>query len=254
MTDLAGRHALITGGGTGIGAAIAKALAGAGARLSLVGRRAEPLAAVASRLDQARAITGDVTDAESFARAHEEAVSGFGPVDILIANAGAAESAPFERTDAAMWQRLIAVNLTGVYLSVGVVLPAMREAGRGRIIAVASTAGLKGYAYVAAYCAAKHGVIGLIRALAVETAREGITVNAVCPGYTETPMLERSVAEITQKTGRSADDARRALSAANPQGRLVTPDEVAASVLWLCGDAASAMTGQAIAVAGGEVM
>ena len=254
MTGLADRHALITGAGSGIGAATALALSSAGARVSLVGRRREPLDDVAGRLAQAQALVGDVTDRTSLARAHEEAVAKFGPVDILVANAGAAESAPFPQTDGDLWQRMLDVNLSGVFHSLQLVLPAMRRARSGRIVAVASTAGIRGYPYVSAYCAAKHGVIGLIRSVALETAREGITVNAVCPGFTDTPLVERSIADIMDKTGRSAEQARAALVANNPQARLVMPREIADAVLWLCAENSAAITGQAIAIAGGEVM
>jgi NAD(P)-dependent dehydrogenase (short-subunit alcohol dehydrogenase family) len=175
-------------------------------------------------------------------------------VDILVNNAGQAASAPFGRTDAALWQRMLDVNLTGAYHCIQATLPGMLDLGWGRIVNVASTAGLTGYRYVAAYCAAKHGLVGLTRALALEVAAQGVTVNAVCPGYTETDIVLAAVANIVRKTGRSEDQARAALAAANPQGRLVQPDEVAHAVAWLCMPGASAMNGQAVAVAGGEVM
>jgi len=177
-----------------------------------------------------------------------------GRIDMLINNAGQAASAPFLQTDAALWQQMLDVNLSGSFHCIGQVLPAMLEAGWGRIVNIASTAGLKGYSYVAAYCAAKHGVIGLTRALALELATKGVTVNAVCPGYTETGIVETAIANIVAKTGRSPEQAKAALAAANPQQRLVQPDEVAQAVAWLCAPASSAMTGQAIAVAGGEIM
>ena len=254
MGALAGRHALITGGGTGIGAAIATALAGAGAAVSLVGRRKAPLDEVAARLPKATAIVADVTkesDTEAMVKAARAA---HGPIDILIANAGAAESAPAGKIDLAHWQRMLDVNLTGAFLSARAALPdlARPDAPSPRIVFVASTAGLKGYPYVAAYCAAKHGVVGLARALAVELAPRGITVNAVCPGFTETPMLEASLANITAKTGRSKAEAEAELTRLNPQGRFIKPEEVAATVLWLCTPAAQAITGQAISVSGGE--
>ena len=172
----------------------------------------------------------------------------------LVNNAGEAPSAPFVKTDLATWNRVLAVNLSGAYLVTKEIVPDMMEKRAGRVINIASTAGLVGYAYVSAYVAAKHGVIGLTRALALEFARAGITVNAVCPGYTETPMFEQAVANIVAKTKRSADEARATLAASNPQGRVITPLEVADTVLWLASPAARSITGQAIAVAGGEVM
>jgi NAD(P)-dependent dehydrogenase (short-subunit alcohol dehydrogenase family) len=253
---LAGRHALITGGGTGIGAAIALKLGRAGAAVSLAGRRAGPLEEVAARLPRAVAIVADVTSeaGTSAMVAHARAVHG--AIDILVANAGAAESAPIGKVDLAHWQRMLDVNLTGAFLSVKAALPDVtrREAdGVRRIVFIASTAGLKGYAYVAAYCAAKHGLVGLARALAVELAPSGVTVNAVCPGFTETPLLEASLATITDKTGRSRAEAAAELQRLNPQGRFVQPEEIAETVLWLCTPGAQAINGQAISVSGGEV-
>jgi NAD(P)-dependent dehydrogenase (short-subunit alcohol dehydrogenase family) len=246
------RHALITGGGTGIGAAIAVALSAAGAAVSLVGRRAAPLEEVAANLDRACAIVADVTREEDTATMVQAARAAHGPIDILVANAGAAESAPIGRLDLAHWQRMLGVNLTGAFLSVKAALPDLtrKGAGGGRIVLMASTAGLKGYPYVAAYCAAKHGVVGLARALAVELAAAGVTVNAVCPGFTETPLLEASLANIAAKTGRSPGEAQAELKRLNPQGRFVKPEEVADTVLWLCTPAAQAVTGQAISVSG----
>lgn len=253
MADLSGKHALVTGGGTGIGAAIALALHADGAQVTIAGRRAAPLEETARQGTDIATVTADVTDEAAVNDMLAAARAAHGPVDILIANAGAAESRPVDTTDLALWQRMLAVNLTGVFLTARAALEDMRSTGWGRIVAVASTAGLKGYPYVAAYCAAKHGVVGLTRALALELARTGITVNAVCPGFTETPLLDESLRTITGKTGRSEADAREALAAANPQGRFVTPDEVAGTVLWLAGDAAASVTGQAISVSGGEV-
>lgn len=255
MAVLAGRHALITGGGTGIGAAIARTLAGAGAAVSIAGRRAAPLEEVAASLPGAKTIVADVTseaDAQAMVAAARAA---HGPIDILIANAGAAESAPIGKIDLAHWQRMLDVNLTGAFLTVKAALADIGEGdGRGRrVVFIASTAGIKGYPYVAAYCAAKHGVVGLARALAVELAPRGVTVNAVCPGFTETPLLEASLANIGQKTGRSLGEARAQLARLNPQGRFIQPEEVAETVLWLCTPAARSITGQAISVSGGEV-
>jgi len=256
MALLDGKHALITGGGSGIGAAIAVKLADAGAAVSLVGRRKAPLEEVAARLPSAKAVVADVTSEREANAAVATARATFGPVDLLIANAGAAESAPAAKLDLAHWRRMIDVNLTGAFLTVKAALPDMAQ-GAGatgrRVVFIASTAGLKGYAYVAAYCAAKHGVVGLARALAMELAQSGVTVNAVCPGFTATPLLEGAVASISQKTGRSHAEARAELARLNPQGRLVEPEEVAETVLWLCTPAAQAINGQAISVSGGEV-
>lgn len=251
---LAGRHAVITGGGRGIGAAIAARLAAEGVRLSLLGRHRVTLAARAASLSEARAIVCDVSDEAAVCAAFTEAERAFGPVTILVNNAGAAESAPFLRTSQELLRRMLDVNLIGTFLCCRRALPGMLEAGFGRIVNIASIAGLKGAAYVAAYCAAKHGVVGLTRALALETAARGITVNAVCPGYTETDMVRQAIATIVAKTGRSEAEAAAELVRNNPQGRLVRPEEVAAAVLWLCAPGAESVTGQAIALAGGEVM
>ena len=248
---LSGRHALITGGGRGIGAAVADALAGLGAELTLVGRDAAVLEAKAAGIPDASvtAIVGDVNDEDSMAAAFERA----GPVSILINNAGIAESAPFARIDDGHWERTIATNLTGAFRCARIAYPAMAKAGWGRIVNVASTAGLKGYAYTVAYCASKHGMIGLTRALAMEAARTGVTVNAVCPSFTDTDMATRAIANIVAKTGRGEDEALKELAGINPQGRLVRPEEVAETVAWLCLPSSAAITGQAIAIAGGEV-
>lgn len=254
MHRLDGAHALITGGGTGIGAAVAARLAGAGVRVTVAGRRPEPLQKVVDRLSDVQAVPFDVTDEAAVESGLATATGSFGPVDILVNNAGAAESAPFGRIELDTWRAMLEVNLTGVFLVSRAVLPAMVERRWGRIVSVASTAGLKGYAYVAAYCAAKHGVIGLTRSLALEVARKGVTVNAICPGYTETELLAGSVANITAKTGASEDEARAQLVESNPQGRFVSPKEVAETVAWLVGPNTDAVTGQAIVVAGGEVM
>lgn len=252
MDDLAGRHALVTGGGSGVGAAIAVALAAAGAKVTITGRRSEPLEAVAAGRRGIRTATADVTRPDEVKAMFASASAEWGPPQIVIANAGAAESRPFLKTDADAFQAALDVNLNGVFNTWQAGLGAMIDAGWGRLVAVASTAGLKGYPYVSAYCAAKHGVVGLTRALALETARAGVTVNAVCPGFTRTPMLERSIETIMAKTGRPRAEAEASLLASNPQRRFIEPDEIAATVLWLCGAQAGSVTGQAIAISGGE--
>lgn len=246
------RHALVTGGGSGVGRSIALALAGAGIAVTICGRRAEALEAVSGENARIFGIAADVTDEPSMLSLYQEAEAARGPFDIIVANAGAAESAPAHKVTLDDWQKTLDVNLTGAFLTVKPALSGMTKRKAGRLIFIASTAGLKGYGYVAPYVAAKHGVIGLMRALAAETAKSGVTVNAVCPGYVETDMLERSVENIVAKTGRSVEETRAALAAVNPQNRFVQPDEVAAAVLWLCSDAARSITGQAISVSGGE--
>ena len=252
---LAGRHALITGAGRGIGAAIAAALVGAGLNVSLLGRTREELArtARATQPERTCSIPADVTDEASLSRAFAAARERFGPVHVLINNAGQAASAPFARTDRALWDRLIAVNLTGTYLCCREAVPDMLAQSFGRIVNIASVAGLRGAAYVSAYVASKHGVIGLTRALALELASRDITVNAVCPGYTQTRIVEDAIANIVSKTGRTEEEALASLTASNPQRRLIQPAEVAHAVLWLITPGSESITGQSIVIAGGEV-
>lgn len=256
---LAGCHALVTGAGRGIGEAVARRLAAMGARLSLLGRRAEALQALADDLGPATngphlALPCDVAAPAQVERAVLRATDHAGPVQVLVNNAGQAASSPLARTSDELWQQMLAVNLSGTFFVTRAVLPGMRSAGWGRIVNIASTAGQRGYAYVSAYVAAKHGVIGLTRSLALELAAQGITVNAVCPGYTETELLRESLANVVAKTGRTEAEARAEFTRGNPQGRLVQPDEVADAVAWLCGAGAASITGQSISVSGGEVM
>jgi NAD(P)-dependent dehydrogenase (short-subunit alcohol dehydrogenase family) len=253
---LTGLHAVVTGASRGIGAVIAAALVAEGVRVSLLGRDAGALARVAKELGgdpYALAITTDVTDSTSVRSAFAAARERFGPVQLLINNAGQAASAKFTETDEALWNRLIAVNLTGTYLCSRQAVPDMLQAGFGRIVNVASIAGLRGAAYISAYVSSKHAVIGLTRSLALEYATRNITVNAVCPGYVDTDIVKSAVANIMSKTGRSESEALAALVATNPQRRLIEPREVADTVMWLCRPGSESVTGQSIVLAGGEV-
>lgn len=252
--SLTGHHAVVTGAGSGIGRATAERLAEAGCQVTLIGRHIGRLQETADRIgDLAFAAPADVTDPDALAAAIEVGRDRFGPIDILINNAGAATSAPFVKTDADAFRAMLALNLEAPAEAARLVLPGMLTRRWGRIVNVASTAGLKGYAYVSAYVAAKHGLVGLTRALALEVAAKGVTVNAVCPGFTETDLVAKSIESIIAKTGRTEDEARAALAASNPQGRLITPDEVAQTIVWLCGDGASGINGAAVPVAGGEL-
>ncbi|MCE8509663.1 SDR family oxidoreductase [Ruegeria pomeroyi] len=250
---LEGTHAVVTGGGTGTGAAIAEALAHAGAKVTVLGRREGPLREVAKQHKFIGWVTCDVTDPGAVRAAFRQARDLNGPVGVVVANAGAADSTPFRKMTAEGFQHMLDVNLKGVFNSFQAGLSDMESAGEGRLIAIASTAGLKGYPYVAGYCAAKHGVVGLIRALAVELDRTGVTANAICPGFIETPMLERSIANIVDKTGLSAEAAAKSLRKGNPQDRFIQVDEVAGAVLWLCSQAARSVNGHALALSGGEI-
>ena len=258
------RHVWITGAGRGIGAAIAHAFAREGAALSLSGRKLQTLEMQAAELRKAfpgvkfHLSVMDLSDPASVEAAHRTNHAALGPVTVLVNNAGQALSQPFAKTDLQLWQQMLNVNLTGTYLCIQAALPdLLAESAKGhpaRIVNIASTAGLKGFAYVSAYAAAKHGVIGLTRSLALELARKGVTVNAVCPGFTETDIVRESLANIVAKTGQTEAQARDALVAHNPQKKMIQPDEVAQAVMWLCSEAAASVNGQSIAVDGGETM
>ena len=252
-------HAVVTGGGRGIGTAIAEALARFGASISLVGRKAGVLEATANRIARDHGVKvwtaqADVAEESAVRKAIAIVRDALGAPTILVNNAGVSISSPFLKSDAALWRKMLDTDLMGAVYATQAVLPAMLESNWGRIINVASTAGITGYAYIAAYCAAKHGMIGLTRALAVETARTGVTVNAVCPGYADTEMTTKSIANIVEKTGRSREQAMASLLLRNPQGRLIQPAEVADAVVWLSGEQAASVTGQSIVIAGGELM
>lgn len=251
--NLQGQHAVVTGGGSGIGAAIASALKQHGAHVTIFGRGEQRLADTATESGLQYCVA-DVSNANSVQQAFSLAVERQGAVNILVNNAGAAEAQPFHKMDEAFWHYMMNVNLNGVYLCTRAVIEPMLAAKYGRIINIASTAAQRGYAYVSAYSAAKHGVVGLTRSLALEFARKGITVNAVCPGYTDTDIVANSVQNIVKATGRSEQEALADLLKSNPQGRLIQPEEVADTVLWLCRKESSSITGQSVSVSGGEVM
>jgi 3-hydroxybutyrate dehydrogenase len=249
---LAGRRALITGGGRGIGRAVARSLTGAGVHVAIVGRTEASLAEAVAAGDAAEFLVVDVTDPDALEGA-VRALEAKGPIDILVNNAGHAETAPARRLERGHFDRMIALNLTAVFDGIRLVLPGMLARGQGRIITIASTAGLTGYPYVSAYCAAKHGVVGLTRALAKEVATSGVTINAVCPGFTETDLVAGSIETIVAKTGRTPDAALADLTRSMPIGRLIKPEEVAHAVLWLASNEAAAVTGLALPVSGGEI-
>lgn len=251
--SIAGKHAVVTGGGSGVGAAAALALAEAGAKVTIIGRRSEQLEAVASEHSAINSEACDVTDREALDQALDAARSGCGPVDIMVASAGMASSKPFHRLTTQDVNDLMNVNLIGVFNSFQAVLGEGRDDGWGRLVAIASTAGLTGYPYVSHYCASKHAVVGLVRGLAQEIGATGATVNAVCPSFVDTPMTDRTLENIVSQTGRSREQALAALTAPNPQGRLISPEEVAGTVLWLCSEAAAGINGKAIAIDGGEL-
>lgn len=256
--DLTGRVAVVTGGGRGIGAAVARGLAAAGARVVVSARSGGQLDGVVAEIvatgRDARAVVCDVTDPESVARLLGEAETELGPVEILVNNAGVSSSAPLRSVELAEWNRLMAVNATGTFLCTRAFLPGMVANGWGRVINVASVAGRAGAAYISAYAASKHAVIGFTRSVAAEVAAKGITVNALCPGYVETPMTDESVERIVAKTGLSQEEALGRITAMNPQGRLIEPDEVAFLAVALCDPRARGINGQAIGVDGGALL
>ncbi|WP_066796663.1 SDR family NAD(P)-dependent oxidoreductase [Sphingomonas soli] len=247
-------HAIVTGGGSGIGTAIARALAAEGAWLTLIGRRQEALDAVAATIPGAIGVTADVTDRASIDTAFAAARAAHGPIGILVNNAGIAPTAPFAKVTAESWRATMATNLDALFHCCQAALPDLLAAPAGRIVTVASTAGLKGYGYTAPYVASKHGAIGLMRALATEFAATPLTANALCPGFTDTDIVATAIQTITSRTGRTEAEALAELTRHNPQKRLITPDEVAEAALWLCLPGSGSVTGQAIPIAGGEVM
>lgn len=252
MTILKNQHAIVTGGGSGIGAAIATRLAGMGARVTIMGRDRGKLDAQVRAMDNAFAVVCDVTDERSVADAFRQARDRAGDAHVLVNNAGQSKSEKFLDTDRALWDRMLAANLTSVYLCTRQALPGMLAAKSGRIVNIASTLGVKGAARMTAYTAAKHGVVGLTRALALETVKAGITVNAICPGFVDTDMTERGVKELMEAKQIGREEALGMITRVIPRGRLTTPGEVASTVAWLCEPGSSAITGQAIEVSGGE--
>ena len=247
---LAGRHALITGGGTGIGASAATHLNAAGAKVTVAGRRKEPLEMI-RKIVNGTAVQCDVTQPDEIARAFDEARAANGPIEMLVVNAGIAESAPFHKMTRDSWNRIIATNLTAAFDCAQAALPDLLASENGRLVFVASVASLRGVPYAAHYAASKHGLLGLMRSLAVEYAKTNLTVNAVCPGYVDTPMTDQSVARVSQITGRSEGDARSAITAMNASGRLVHPDGIATMILTLCLPQSRDTNGAAVTIDGG---
>jgi len=255
IKSLENQHALVTGGGRGIGLEITHQLLNQGAKVTILGRNQKTLDTITQNYpNNCFAISADITNEQSVQNAIQLATAHFGPVHILVNNAGQAESAPFLKTDVAMLQRLLDVNLIGTMLCIQAVLPEMIKNNWGRIINIASTAGLTGYAYVSAYCASKHAVVGMTRALALELAKKGVTVNAICPGFTESDILKNSIASVMLKTGRSEADIRNEFATNNPQGRIIQPIEIANTVLWLCSENSGSIHGQTIPISGGEIL
>jgi NAD(P)-dependent dehydrogenase (short-subunit alcohol dehydrogenase family) len=255
---LFGKVAAVTGAGRGLGRAIALSLAKQGAKVALLSRTLAEVKQVAQEIEadggQARAYFCDVADAASISAAFEEVKGTVGGVDIFVASAGIAPSASFVKTDLGLWESTMRVNVTGAFLCAKAVIPGMLERKWGRVIFIASTAAKKGYAYTSAYCASKHAVLGLTRSMAIELAESGVTINSICPGFVDTPMTSANIERIVQKTGRSAEEARRALEVLSPQKRLVMPEEVAHVAASLCDENSRGITGQGIVIAGGEVM
>ncbi len=250
---LKARHALVTGGGTGIGLAIAKALAGAGAAVTITGRRLDVLETEAEKSDLLSAQVMDVSDEASVQSGVKAAVQMHGPVDICVVNAGIAEGRGLAKTDFTFWRRIMTTNLDGAFLTIRECMTSMHALPWGRVIAVSSIAGLRGSKGTAAYTASKHGVLGLIRALSVDYMGKGITFNALCPGYVNTPIIEQNVTSIAARTGLSATEARALMVGQNPHGQLIAPEEIAAAALWLCAPGSDSVNGQAIEIAGGQV-
>jgi len=256
---LKGQHAVITGGTRGIGAAISIYLARLGANISLTGRSEKTLTQRAQQIKskykvKVHTAAGNMADELDVGRCFESASKELGSVQILVNNAGVGKSAPFHRMETNLWNEIIGLNLTGTYLCTKQVFSEMRESGYGRIVNISSTVGLRGYPYIAAYCASKHGVIGLTRTLALECVKNGITVNAICPGYTDTDLVSEAVDAIVEKTGKERTEIQSEIDNMSPMGRMVTPDEVAETVAWICLPSSASITGQSIVVSGGAVM